>query len=59
MARKRDKRVEQIWLNYTDDGSKIEGNRLRIAKRYINIMGGDEEAAKYLERVKRLRQLPK
>ena len=54
-----DERIERIWLNYRDDGSKIEGNRIRIAGRYIDIMGGPEEAAKYLERVKRLRELPK
>jgi DNA adenine methylase len=56
---KREKRTECAWLNYTDDGSKIEGNRLRIARRYIQIMGGEEEARKYLERIAQLRRLPK
>ena len=58
-GKKREKRTECAWLNYENDGSKIEGNRLRIAKRYIKIMGGEEEARKYLERVVQLRQLPK
>ena len=35
------------------------GERLRIADRYINILGGEEEARKYMERTARLRQLPK
>ena len=55
----REKRIECAWLNYTDDGSKVENNRIRIAKRYIKIMGSEEEALKYLERVVQLRQLPK
>jgi DNA adenine methylase len=58
-GKKREKRTECAWLNYENDGSKIEGNRLRIAKRYITIMGGEEEARKYLERVAQLRRLPK
>ena len=53
------KRQEVVWMNYTDDGSKIEGNRLRIARRYVQIMGGEEDAAKYIERIKRLKQLLK
>jgi hypothetical protein len=51
------KRSEVVWLNYEDDGSKVEENRLRIAQRYVQIMGGDEDAARYLERIKRLRRL--
>jgi DNA adenine methylase len=58
-ATKREKRQEQVWMNYEDDGSRIEGNRLRIARRYIDIMGGEEEAIRYLERVAQLRRLPK
>jgi len=54
------KRQEVIWLNYEDDGSRIEGNRLRIARRYVKIMNdSEEEAIKYVERVKRLRKLLK
>jgi DNA adenine methylase len=53
------KRQEIAWLNYTDDGSKLENNRLQIARRYIKIMGGEEEAVRYVERVTRLRQLLK
>lgn len=56
---RREKRTEIAWLNYESDGSRIEGNRLRIAKRYIEIMGGEDEARKYLERVAQLRRLPK
>ena len=56
---RREKRKEITWLNYESDGSKIEGNRLRIAKRYIKIMGGEEEARKYLDRVVQLMRLPK
>ncbi len=51
------KRKEVVWLNYESDGSKIEGNRLRIARRYITIMGGEDEAVRYVERIKRLKQL--
>lgn len=56
---KREKRQEQIWLNYEEDGSKVEDNRLRIARRYVRIMGGVEEAMRYLDTVKRLMELPK
>jgi DNA adenine methylase len=56
-GKKRGKRLESIWLNYEEDGSKIEGNRLRIARRYIKIMGNEEEAARYVERIRRLRRL--
>ncbi len=59
MGGKAGKRQEIAWLNYTDDGSKIETNRLHIAKRYIQIMGGHAEATAYLERIERLRQLLK
>jgi DNA adenine methylase len=52
------KRQEVVWLNYEDDGSRIETNRLRITKRFIDIMQGEEQAFEYLERVRRLRQLP-
>ncbi len=51
------KRQEIAWLNYESDGSKIEENRLGIAKRYIQIMDGAEEAIKYVERIQRLRRL--
>jgi len=51
------KRLEVAWLNYEDDGSKIEGTRLRIAQRYVTIMGGEEEAVRYVERIKRLKRL--
>jgi DNA adenine methylase len=53
------RRQEIAWLDYENDGSKIEGNRLRIAGRFVNIMGGQEQAVRYLERIKRLQQLPK
>ena len=46
-------------LNYEDDGSKIEGNRLRIAKRYVHIMENEDEAVRYVERIRRLKQLLK
>ena len=53
------KRQEIAWLNYEDDGSKIEGNRLRIAKRFVQIMESEEEAIEYVERIKRLKKLLK
>jgi DNA adenine methylase len=53
------KRQEVVWLNYESDGSRIEGTKLRIAKRYVQIMQGEEAAIAYVERIKRLRQLPK
>ncbi len=56
-GKKRGKRLEQVWLNYEDDGRRIEGTRLRVAQRYINIMGNADEAIKYVERVKRLKRL--
>jgi site-specific DNA-adenine methylase len=59
MGGKAGRRWEVCWLNYEDDGSKIETNRLRIAQRYVQIMEGEEEAIQYVERIKRLRQLPK
>ena len=53
------KRQEQVWLNYESDGSRIEGNRLRIAKRYVQIMENEDEAVEYVERIKRLKRLLK
>jgi DNA adenine methylase len=59
MSGKAGRRQEIAWLNYEDDGSKSEGNRLRIAKRYVQIMENEDEAARYVERIKRLRRLLK
>ena len=59
MGGKAGRRTEVAWLNYESDGSQIECNRLRIAQRYVEIMEGDEQAVRYIERIKRLRQLPK
>ena len=53
------KRQEVVWLDYENDGRKVEGNRLRIAQRYVQIMGGEEDAVKYVERIKRLKRLLK
>ena len=57
MGGKAGRRREIIWLNYDDDGSRIETNRLRIAERYVRIMDGEDEAVKYVERIRRLRRL--
>jgi DNA adenine methylase len=59
MGGKAGRRKEIVWLSYADDGSRLETNRLRIAQRYVQIMETEEEAARYLERVKRLRRLLK
>jgi len=56
MGGKAGRRQEIAWLSYEDDGSRIEGNRLGIAQRYIQIMDGAEEAVKYVERIQRLRR---
>lgn len=42
--RKKSSRVEQIWLNYEDDGSKSEDNQLLIAQRYVGLLGDRAEA---------------
>jgi site-specific DNA-adenine methylase len=59
MSGRAGRRKEIAWRNYEDDGSKVEGNRLRIAKRYVQIMRSEEEAIRYVERVKRLKRLQK
>lgn len=57
MGGKAGRRKEIAWLNYHDDGSRLETNRLWIARRYVKIMGNEEEAIRYVERIKRLRRL--
>jgi len=41
--RKKSKRVEQIWLNYEDDGSTVAGNDILIAQRYVSLLGDRAE----------------
>ena len=52
-------RQEVIWMNYLPDGTKIGGNKLLIAKRYVDALGSAKSAQKYLDRIKTLLSFPK
>ena len=52
-------RQEVIWLNYEDDAHKVSGDKLLIAKRYIDITGGAKPARRYLDRIASLLALPR
>lgn len=47
-------RCEVIWMNYEPDGSKIGKNKMLIARRYVEILGGGTVAQKYLDRINSL-----
>lgn len=51
-------RREVIWLNYEADGSRISSNKLLIAKRYVQMLGGAACAQRYLDRMVALLELP-
>lgn len=52
-------RCEVIWMNYLTDGTKINGNKLLIAKRYVEALGSAKSAQKYLDRISTLMSFPK
>jgi len=52
-------RTEAIWMNYLPDGTKIGGNKLFIAKRYVETLGGAKSAQRYLDRIGTLMSFPK
>jgi DNA adenine methylase len=45
----RPKRIEQLWLNYEEDGSKVASNKLLITQRYLEILGGRVEAERFMD----------
>ena len=51
-------RREVIWLNYDDRNRKVGGDKLLIAKRYVDITGGIVPAQRYLDRIAKLLALP-
>lgn len=52
------KRIECVWHNYENDGAHTERVRLLIAKRFLSIIGGEQEAEKLFKRIRRLMRLP-
>ena len=52
-------RTEVIWMNYLPDGTKIGGNKLMIAKRYLETIGSAKSAQRYLDRINTLLSFPK
>ena len=56
---KRSPRREVIWMNYESDATRVGTNKLLIAKRYVEILGGGECAQRYLDRIIRLLSIPR
>lgn len=59
MGGKGSPRREVIWMNYLPNGTKIGGNKLLIAKRYIEALGSATCAQRYLNRMTALLDLPR
>ena len=53
----RPKRYEQLWLNYEEDGSKLSSTKLLITQRYLEIIGGKDEAERFMEQLEKVKQI--